>query len=205
MLVCGNVILLPLQISFPKETNKPFYPCIYSMFVSMYESICIHTCVNDSQYLKWIDVCRRQKQTEHRTNFRCSVPTLKLICWASSLALWSSALGLLLEVRGRRAVRMEQPQASQQKSWDLPEKRGLDGEAYLPTEHLAFHIIFRKTILWTRPVNPHPKLRVVQACDSSWKILPLPHYLKTQKGFRQHKKGPFSTFTLIDSNTSFYL
>lgn len=151
----------------------------------MYESVCRCTCVNGSQYLKWVKasnfffhVCRQQKQTKQRTNLQCGVRTLKLICWASSLALWSSALGLLLEVRGRRAVRMEHPQASQQKSWDLPEKRGLDGEG-LPANRAPRISHYIQTnyqaLLWTRPVNPPPppkKLWVVKACDSSWKAPP---------------------------------
>lgn len=61
-----------------------------------------------------------ESKVNHKT---ASVRTLKLICWASSLALWSSALGLLLAVRARRAERMEHPHVSQQKSWDLPENR----------------------------------------------------------------------------------
>ena len=45
--------------------------------------------------------------------------TLNLICWASSLAVASSGLCVLLGERGSRAVLVEHSQASQQKSRDL--------------------------------------------------------------------------------------
>lgn len=47
------------------------------------------------------------------------VCTLNLICCASSFAPRSSALGLLLGLRVKRAEHMEEPHTSQMKSWDL--------------------------------------------------------------------------------------
>lgn len=54
---------------------------------------------------------------------RTSERTLKLICCASSWAWGSTGWRSLLGVSASRAVRMEQPHISQQKSWDLDTKK----------------------------------------------------------------------------------
>lgn len=84
--------------------------------------LCVHAC--RSAYIK-----KKKKKAApflglgEEYGVRTSERTLKLICCASSWAWGSTGWRSLLGVSASRAVRMEQPHISQQKSWDLDTKK----------------------------------------------------------------------------------
>lgn len=141
------------KISFAKETNKPLYRCIYSLF----EPVCVCTCVHGSQYLKRVKASNfffffsrlqttKTSEASNRPPVQCSYLEVDLLGQFLGLVV----LGAGVAVGGQRQEGGAHGAAASLAAEVLgpagEEGGGRMVRLYLPTERLAFPITFRQTI-----------------------------------------------------------